>query len=264
MKNLLSLLLISLLSACSGEIDDEGNLVDIDQIQQAYAANTTNNFQFGTRTAASHRQCDRTSTGQVCSVPSTKSITYCIDSGFTQADYNLVSNEIRLLDDALSGWTFTFENDLFTGACLLSTFLVIKPGSCGTSGTSPTGIENYGCATLSSTTNLTEGVNGNDPVGSYQKHSLSRGTVDITDINAKYSNASQREFAKRHAIKFILLSTVGLGSRTDGAANTFGSRSQIANFSLGLLTAGEKCRLGTFNSSNNGDFSNLVLCNTVD
>jgi hypothetical protein len=267
MKKLFSLLLISLLSACSGEIDDEGNLVDIDQTQQAYTATRTANYQLGTQTSAAHRQCNRSSSGQVCSIPKTKNFTYCINSGFTNAENSLIANEVNMLDNLLTGWTFKLENDPLTGACLLSNTLQFSPGSCGSSGTSSSKIENYACNTLSGISNLTEGATGLGVVGSYQAHSFARGKIDITDINAKFSNATQRENAKRHAVKFILLSSIGLGSRNDGGSNTFGSRPDIANFVLGILTAGEKCRVDSFSTSNTTDYSTRTLlpdCNTVD
>lgn len=269
MKKLLTLLSLSLslFTACSGEIDDQGNLVEIDQVEQAYVAKRTANYQFGTQTAAAHRQCNRTSTGQVCSVPKTKNFTYCVNPGFTNAEIGFIHNEVQMLDNLLTGWTFTIETDIFTGLCMPSNTLQISPGSCGESGSSTGAIENYACNTLSGLTNLTEGVSGLSVKGSYQAHGLARAKIDITDINAKFSNATQRENAKRHATKFILLSSIGLGSRNDGASNTFGSRPDIANFVLGIMTAGEKCRVDSFELNNTTDYSTRTLlpdCSTVD
>jgi hypothetical protein len=267
MKNTIKFLSIALLAACSGEIDDQGNLVEIGQTEQAYTATRTANYQLGTQTAAAHRQCNRSSTGQVCSVPKTKNFTYCINSGFTNPEIALISNEVNILDTLLTGWTFTYESDLLTGQCLVSNTLQFTPGSCGTSGTATGNIENYACNTLSGITNLTEGVVALDPVGSYQAHSQARGKIDVTDINAKFATTTQRENAKRHATKFILLSSIGLGSRNDGASNTFGSRPDLANFLLGTLTAGEKCRVDSFTINNTTDYSTRQLlpdCNTVD
>lgn len=255
MKKLIALLATSLLAACSGEIDDQGNLVDIEQNQQAYSARVTTNYQFGTRTTASRRQCDRSTTGQTCSVPKTKNLTYCINQGFTNSEVSLIQNEVVALDNLLTSWTFTYESDLFTGLCVPGNNLQFSNGACGSSGTASSNIENYGCVTFSNITNLTEGVAAGDPVGNYQAHGGSRANIDITDINAKFSTTSQRDFGKKHAVKFALLSTIGLGSRTDGGSNTFGSRPQIANFALGIMTDGEKCRAESYNTTNNGDFS---------
>lgn len=269
-KNIAKLCAIASLFACGAapedDLSDAGDAgAELGSVGQAYTSRFTPNFQLGTRTAASHRQCNRTTSSQVCSIPKSKNITYCINPGFTQSDYNLILGQIQAYDNLLSGYTFTFENDIFTGECLLSNFFQVSPGSCGTSGTGSANIENYGCVTLSGTKSLTEGQFFSAPVGNYQTHSFARAKIDITDINAKFSTTAEKNAGKKHAADFVILSgLLGLGSRDDGGSNTFGSRSQIAGFELGLLTAGEKCRAESLNTTDNGDFSQVSACPTVD
>lgn len=266
MKNLITISIAALLAACSGSQEDFESL-ELGQTDQAYTAKVTNNYQFGTQTAAAHRQCNRTSSAQVCSVPKTKTFTYCINSGFTNSEIATISATVQEFDSILSTWSFTYESDLFTGQCLLTNTLQFSKGACGQSGTSSGKIENYGCVSYSGTTNLTEGAIGDDPVGNYQAHGFANAKIDITDIDAKFSTASARTNAKKHAVGFAMLSSIGLGSRNDGASNTFYSRSDIADFPLGILTAGEDCRAESFSTANKVDYSNQLgsgLCNTVD
>lgn len=262
MNKLFSILSLGLALSCADAADMTD--ADIQELEQDYTAPNSTNYQFGVRTTASHRQCDKVSTGQVCSVPKTKAIKWCINPGFTNEEINIISGIVNSYDTALSTWTFTYDSDVVTGLCKGTNNLQFTPGACGVSGSASNEISDYVCTTFTGVTNLTEGVIGSDPVGSYQAHSLALSKIDIAGINPKYAVGSPRNNAKKHATAYGVLTAIGLGGRTDASANNFASKNVISPLAVGLLTAGEQCRANNFQINNSTDFSVNSVCAGAD
>lgn len=261
MKNLIKILTITLLCACGG-YDSEH--IDLGQYEQPYSARVTTNYQFGSQTATAHKQCDRVSSGQVCSVPAFKTIEVGGDASLTIGNLLEMSTVINRLDAATN---FDVHAVSIGNPPAPNTVrLILSVGAV--SGTLSSNIEGYSSVTFVSTTGLTEGVADADPVGQYQKHGACTGKLDTTDINNKGTNATEDINLFRHAVGHAIEACMGLGSRDDAGANAvYSRRTVIPGTDLGGMTAGETCRANSYSTTNNGDFSNQGvggLCATVD
>jgi hypothetical protein len=263
MKNIISAIVLLSLAACGGADWDEE--VELGETTQAYSARVTNNFQFGTQTGSPHLQCNRSSSGQVCSVPKFKTLEVARSTAFSDVEkvaIGLIRTDFR---NALSSWSIV-EADTAVPPAPNTVRLTLTQGTCA--GTLQNDIDGYSCITLSGITSLSEGVGDVDPVGNYQTHTNCTGVIDSVDINNKGANDDQDNKIRRHAVAHAIETCLGLGSRTDAGANGFYSRRslQLSSF-LSPLTAGEDCRAESFSATNNGDFSNQGiggLCSTVD
>lgn len=263
MKYIISAIGLLSLTACSGADWDEE--VELAETSQAFSARVTNNFQFGTQTGSAHLQCNRSSSGQVCSIPKFKTLEVARAASFSDPEKVIIGLIRNEFDNALSSWSIV-EADTSVPQAPNTVRLTLSQAAC--SGTLSNNIEGYSCITLSNITSLTEGEVDLEPVGNYQTHTSCNGLIDSVDIANKGANDEQDNKLTRHAVAHAILTCMGLGSRTDSGANTFYSRRtlQLSSF-LSTLTAGEDCRAESFSTTNNGDFSNQGiggLCSTVD
>ena len=236
---------------------------DIGTSKQPYSGKTTANYQYGTSTAATHMQCNRSSSGQVCTVPmappgmnSPKAMFYHVQSaGMTAAQVNEMTNAVEAVDAALSGWTFTPTNDP------LLAHVILNRVTCAGSGGSD--ITSFACTNLTANANnLSEGVG---VVGSYTNHTFGVVHVDWSDINATWGTTIDRLLVGQHATVYGLLSWMGLGGRSDAGATSFMS-SRTANPAVGkgYMSTGEVCRAQSYVPTADGAFTISGNCAGAD
>jgi hypothetical protein len=264
-RNIKALLAFGFVLACGGyegdelfdEPGDAGS--DLGQVEQGYSAPVTPSFQLGTQTASSKRRCNKTSSGQVCSVLDHKNPKICTmgstasvpAQAFSSGDTTRVQNEVSGLDSLLSTWAFTQTTDVGFG-CASGTTVVIFKGAVGSSGAGSNNINDYMQLTLSGSVGLTEGAG---VVGSYVKHAGCNIKVDVTDINAKEpSDTTRRNRLFAHAVRKGLAGCLGAGGRTDGSAFT-ATRETISPSNDYGYSTGEICAINAYDSTNNGNFS---------
>lgn len=265
--------------ACSGPVDEafdmaealeDGAVLDeygeLAQLEQAYNAPVTVNSQFGTQTGSDRGRCNRTSSGQVCSVPSFHNISYCAqNAGFTPA----LGTESRIhvlmnaMDSLLTTRTVSQPLDLFGICDATAANVLFSKAAVGTSGTASNDIKNYSTNSFDSPVALTEvGLPGEPAVvGQYQKHVRCIIGVDETDIFAKGTNATQDQRYLDHAVVNALSACLGKG-RVSGvsAFNRATSRDMSSTHANDTFTAGELCQLNAYNAVNNGNFANSGNC----
>jgi hypothetical protein len=240
------------LSAACGAPEQSDDLLELGQIEQAFAAPASPTYQLGTTTSSARLQCNKTNSGQVCSVPLTNSKSilwrFAANSGFTnqqKADFRVVMTAV---DNSLPSWTFTESTSE-------SAAIRVNKAACSGSSSS-NNIDAFSCVDLSGPSIDLEV--GPGVVGNYTAHVFADVHIDFDDINAKFSSSSDRLALAQHAFGHGIISWLGLGSRSDSGALGFVSRRQVNVNALNLpLTAGEACRLEAYNITNNGEF-NLV------
>lgn len=255
MKNaLLSYLALALAVGCGAAPEDfaDEQSDDFGQAEQSFSAPVSSNYQFGTRTASSHLQCDRTSTGQVCSIPLTKNPTYAFDNSVGGTERALITSIVSAIDSSLASWSFTEVTMLDDPTIIFEDALHVCAGTSASNN-----IDSFGCVFLTAQGNgLTEGAGVK---GSYTNHSFGVVHVDLTKIQAKVSAAADRNLVYKHAAGSAVLAWMGLGLRTDAGANNNLSRREVSTtLPLGTLTSGEQCRANGFVATANGQFTNAI------
>jgi len=256
-----------LFAACSGS--DEGEFVDSVELQplgvseQAFLSKVSTNYQWGVRNAQSRTQCNRTTSGQQCVIPSAKGGFFCLDSSLTAAEkttaravYTEIHNAIQAA--GVSGPIWQEGPDPVLGSCQMFVSIGTVQGAAGNN------IESYSNIDFGTLFDLTEGVESLDPVGDFIRHQHDFGftdgftTIDRTDINAKCSTTDGRTKLFRHALGHAIYAWHGLGSRTDAAVNDRYLRKTVATCGIalaGALTSGAACLIASAQYANNGDYS---------
>lgn len=244
--------------ACAGTDSFDDSELGTDQ--QAFQGANTPTWQYGTRTATSRGRCDKLATGQVCVVPDHKNQVFAHDStnfpgGFQDADRTLINAAMGGLASALPHWAFrSCDQDLFTGQCISTVANPISlhylVGAVGPSGTASNDINDYVKVTFGTLVDLTEGPG---VVGAYQSSFGCNITVDITDLNAKGTTATQKTNLKNHAFVHGALLCLGIGGRP--LTGSFASRTLVQGGTPATaLTSGEKCVMDGYVASKDGKF----------
>jgi hypothetical protein len=253
------------LFACGGaaEGDDlfEDDYSDLGQAEQPFHGKRTPSFQYGTRTATSRQKCDRSSTGQVCAIPPSKTLTYCVEpagtvlANWTNAERNRVSAIIEGLD-AISDFTLN-PVDSFGFSCLSLSpqpQVLAFTSSTGSSGTGSSDVKDYAHSGMFNFTDLTEGAG---IVGAYQTWGGCEIRLDIVDIRAKGTSATQDNNGVDHAAAHTLMACLGIGGRSgDGgraSRNLFNPATTATN-----VSTGEACQMTGFTLSSPGQFNNSL------
>lgn len=254
--------------AC-GDVPEDGlGFEDVEeeefgQIEQGFTGKVTPSFQHGTQTGGGRNQCDRTSAGQVCSVPAKKNWTYCIamnlpgsvPNGRTAATRSRISAMFASIDSAYSGWGFTEVLDFLNG-CPTSgsnpADIVVHKNPVGSSGTGSSDVKDYATISFGTTASLTEGTG---VVGSYQSHGFCSITLDDVDILAKGSNATQDNNGIDHAAAHELLACMGIGARA--VSGNRASRQQFDPSTVATArNSGEDCMISNYLATANGQYNN--------
>lgn len=244
--------------ACGEPLDG-----DLGQLEQQYSARFTSNYQLGVRPTSTGRQCDRVSSGQVCSVPLHKTIEVITSYTPTfQESANLFTLRQQYDDASNFSYPFAISTD---PPAPNSTRLFITKGAIGGTGTNA--ITDYARVTTYGSPNaLTEGVVDGDPVGNYQTHGYCICTFDAADIEAKTSDPTERSRLQKHAFAVCFSECSGLGLKAE-ASGAYSQTTINLTSNLSVLTPGEACRMNSYNNTANGDFSNQSIggfCSTGD
>lgn len=271
-KRILSIVLGGFLFACGAaeEQDHPDSLEEIGQTEQAYLSKVSTNYQWGVRNAQSRTQCNRTTAGQQCVIPSSKGGFFCLGSTLTAGEKTTARNVYSQISAAITGAgvagpIWTEGPDPVLGSCQM----VVD--ACTVQGAAGNNIESYSGIDFGTLFQLTEGVASSDPVGDYIRHQHDFGffdgftCIDRTDINAKFASANGRTQLFKHALGHAIWAWHGLGSRTDALVNTLFLRKTVAaegTVLSGALTAGSSCLIASAQYGNNGDYS-LIGAPTV-
>lgn len=247
------LLLVAVLAGCAGT-DERIGETELVQFEQAYNAPVSPNFQYGTKTGSTRQRCDRSSTSQVCSIPDSRTQSYCVDFPLGVDIENDIIADVAAIGSA-TGWTFTKVADCGSAKIQFSL------SATGSSGTASNDVKDYATSVFSGITSLTENeVAGEATVfGNYQKHSSCNARIDKDDILAKGTSAAQDRNGWRHATMHAFLACLGIGGRTINA-NIASRNSFSLNTTAFALSTGEDCVLSAYNPVNNGNFANAGTC----
>lgn len=249
-KKLIALALLGLV-ACQGDLytEDPNDADELGQIEQAYAASNSPTFQFGTRTGPSGLACDKTTTGQVCSIikgatgtSAAKNVAWRFTPvhGFTAVEMITIQSAISGLDAALSKWTFS---EVSGGAP------AIQIGKAGVGGASTSNnIDAFRQVNWFLPVSLTEGL-----TGSYQAASVII-SIDMADITTRGTAAGGASFVNRllfHAAANSFEAAIGLGTRDDAiSAGTYNDRTVLVlPNGAPFASSGGLCQLNSFNPS---------------
>jgi hypothetical protein len=252
------------LSGCGDYDGQPGD--EIGTVEQPYQSKVQTNFQWGATTASARLACNKTSSGQVCTIPSARGGSfYVLD--LSSSNRTIVRNVFSSINSAVGSTPWLEEIDVADR--LLST-VVFASGAV--SGSLSSNIDGYSSLSLFHEFDLTEGVVAGDPVGSYKAHDNVNGggpfpdtiTIDFADCDAKFpGDATAQLQCKRHAIGHAVLAHMGLGSRTDsagGVGSTWQRRTlAAAGTVLSALNSGGVCLYNSANYTNNGDYSIVGL-----
>lgn len=236
--------------AVEGEGTEDGELA---QLGQAYHGSAGPNLQHGVTANASRLACSDIVSDQTCSIPQTRNPTWAFDqnNGFTADERSKFRTMLTAIDSTVQNFTFTEVHFDLNPTILVNRF------ACG-SGSSSNNIDAFSCAGLTFAKTLSEAAG---VVGNYQVHSRGVLHIDVADCNAKGSTTAQDDFCKMHAYGNAINVWMGNGRRTDSAANGFTTRRSVVLTGLNLpMTAGEDCRLESYNATDNGSYTINGTC----
>lgn len=237
---------------------------ELGTVAQGMSAPTTPNFQLGTRTASSAMRCDKTTTSQVCGIPSKKSFTWCRNranpSGFSTDQQNMI-DQIVAQFGTIQTYVFSKKPlDPTTGICDGDIDFNAGLNACGATGTASNNINDYVCQIFSGVTALSEGAG---VAGQYESHSGCIIKLDNFDLENKGLNATEDQNYFKHAVAHGLAGCLGIGGRNTTSA--IASRTTMsATVSQTALSGCEQQSLIQLNVNQPTVFSNLQSCGPND
>jgi hypothetical protein len=242
--------------ACGG-YDDDGLDPDLAQLQQGYQA--VSNVRFGTRTSSAGLECVGTDSTHVCAIPARKALRFFMQAdGATSAQVQLVRSKINtwsnaaiaagLLTQGIDSWSISEASS--NDNTVTHVFVVhaeTANQACNGAGTGSNNIENYACL-AGATINIAE-----DPgvVANYVVRVKATVHVDLADILAKGTTATQDDNIHRHAVFNVILKTLGLGSHE--FSNALCSSRPINSLTLNsacIMQTNQMCGLNSFTELN--------------
>ena len=261
-------ILFALLFACGAEAEGYDD-AEFGEVEQGMVAQATPTLSYGIRNSSDRSNCDRTTAGQSCLVPTSKHIKWCVSDGTgqqsmdgtTAARIARVSTETqRAINNAMTkfGWAFThFADDsqgaidacynaLIAGTVNVQVSLATS-GLC--SGSGGANIEQYICYNPTVGSTVTESL-----PGTYKTMSGGIVLVDFDDIIAKVTTTASTDKVLYHGMGHSFEGLIGLGSQT--AASNLLSRRAVLPVSNTLgSSSSENCRALNFNVSSPSTFS---------
>jgi hypothetical protein len=258
------LFLALLLVACAGG-DEWAETEELGELEEPFRGKNTPSFQYGTQTGGDKAKCNKTSTGQVCSIPAQRNWTYCIQSspggsGFSGAVRTRIESDLTALDTSLGtlGWDIVNDGDILFGSCCDTCTLsgqppkiVILNANVGASGSASNDVKDYAAVSFGGTQALTE---GSGVVGQYQSHSKCTISINETDILAKGTNATQDNNGVDHALLHGMMACLGIGARTTSSGLASRRLFQPSTTATNVST-GESCQLNEHTLSDPGQYN---------
>lgn len=263
-----TLLGLALCFAC-GSVD-ESPLFDapdggeVGQAEFRMSAPETPSYQFGSRTGSGHAKCDKTSSGQVCSVIDTKDIVYCnsFETGLNGTGQIEVENSFTAIRSALSGTGWAFNPSalgFINPTCIDNDVeLYFQKAAVGASGSASSNIKDYVDVSFGLVAGLTE---GSGVVGQYQRHGTCLVKLDEVDIMAKGANATEDTRYYARAIRHGIALCLGSGAAATSSTN-FTNTSMPASpppLPPTAFTAGEFCQLNSLSVGSNTQWTEPLL-----
>ncbi len=283
-RNILALLSFGFVFAC-GSVDNgdlfeeyEGDAGELGTVEQAITGKVTPSFQFGTQTGSDRRKANRTTSGQVVTVPNTVTFKVCAGNVFASNNLGTFAagraHAMRQELDGLSSFAFNYpvaENNVIDGTCFfcfengtcdpalgLSANIVIVKGAVGTSGTASNDIKNYASVDFfrgNGTANLAEqsGV-----VGQYSSHQMCRITIDEVDLLAKGTSQAQDQNLIDHAVANSLFVCSGIGRHptATGTSQLYSRAIMNAAIDVATVSSGETCQVNGYTLTTPAQYAN--------
>ncbi len=253
MKNRILALFLLILGCAGGTDIDPADLVflpadagaELGSADQALIYQPGAVYGIGHQTSAAHKQCDKTTSGQVCLVPRSaqKILQWKFNSSnpFSTNEKVQMANTMQSIDGA-SNWIFQQlqPGEAFNPAAV---WVTLTDFTC--SGTLGTAIEGYSCPSFEGVSDMIEGPG--IPM-QYQNFSSVTGRIDIIDIRNRAAGDAVKELRLvTQAVAHIGLSAIGLGSRDDVASNFYSARAINLNPGVStVFTQNEQCRVNNF------------------
>jgi hypothetical protein len=225
-----------------------------------YRAGFAGNYTYGINTSTTHGACTFSASGQVCTIPSSKTIHWCWEPNMSAASRSRISSFIPVLQAApgvptplVTTRDFGFEFVHHTSCNDTNVQLVIADFAC--SGTDSANMSGYVCVNLAglSAANTLRVINTQQTpaLGTYYSwgiNSWGQLNIDLADIQrvntSSGGNVPDRDRLLVHAVYHGLGWIIGLGARTDNDA-LYTSRRVLPYGKVGW-TAGEVCRAKSF------------------
>lgn len=237
--------------ACGDPDAGAGDGDELGQTEEPINAPKTASYVLGTAEGNSRIKCTPTNATQVCDVPTTRVMKYCMD--------NLVTEEIIDVENYLpqagdSAHHFTWTLNTSSGAACQAAYnsgavnvLVNMISGVCPSGTTNT--ENFVCV---NPTVVTPQLAENPSVpGSFFGINGGIIHIDRAKLLASFPSATDRSNARGHAVTRMGLALEGIGGRSDANATFLYSRRAILPLLIQVgytLTTGEQCMLQNYSS----------------
>ncbi len=269
------LLLVLAMVGCASADEGFDSELEVGQLEQAITGATNPSFQYGTQTGSDRNRCNKTSSGQVCMVPSKRVNSVCIHTAnflsppsppptFTASESATIRAFITNVYEPRGTWQFNIDDTLGDGTFLADCFARSTPadisitiGAVGSSGSGSNNVKDYSSTTFNGAVSLTEGAG---VVGSYQRWTTCNIKVDRVDAYAKGTSSTQDQNALGHAAAHGFAGCLGLGTasgiQSDRAARSLFQPSTVA---VGV-TSGEGCALDNFSSVLQSQYNNGTVC----
>lgn len=247
-------LVSALAFACGGYAAEDDT--ELGQSEQAVIALTGATRQPGAQTGGSRLSCNKTSSGQVCSIARAKSIEIARNPSAFSSAQNTVLGLVRAgLAGRYSDWTFTLVDSANPPGSGVVRIIVDKSTSGG--GDNGNNVSNYRSNPARFSVNgMTNGQQSGlgSFVGQYQNHGACSTSIFTTRIDNKTSNTTQRLNLFRHAVGNAIAICMGLGTRNDTPGYVTQNTLNLGS-ALGFGSAGDACRMNWSEMNDLADIS---------
>jgi hypothetical protein len=239
--------------ACGGYGAEPESEESLGTAEMPYIALNSPTKQFGTQTGKPNRSCNKTSSGQTCSIPRFKKLQIVRDDTGTWTTSQRVNMQTvtSALAAAHTGWTFSIVS--YTAPADPNAVRVFVTNQA-VSGTSGSNVDLYRDLVFGGTTQLTEGQGGGLPVGNYQSHASCDLKLDRNKITGKGANSTEDARLFSHAFGNGIVGCMGVGTN-DSANDKVSQRPIDLTKFLDAATTGEVCRASYGDLSDTADFS---------
>ncbi len=270
MKHIVQKLLALAFLACSSPVDEASDMAealeagaplvedeDLAQLEQPVLALNSTTKQWGSQTGASFASCNKTSSGQVCTLAKFKAIEVAYNpSNWTSDEIDQMSLVVLDMNTRYggAGWLFTFVDSATSPGANKVRLLVSHSNNTG--GTNGNDLSNYRTMAFHSPAAMTEGQQAgmSAPVGQYQNHGSCSTTLYRVRIQNKGANSNEDMRLLDHALGNAVVICMGLGTTSGGAYAYRRTAINLTTFAP-ADTGGDLCRANIGDMTDLADFS---------
>ena len=236
----------------------------VDPVINGYGAGYTGKSTYGANTGSAHGTCNWTSSGQICALPSTKTIHWCWDPATTTLQRGRITHFVPVLaarvgmpSDIVPGLDIGFKFVAHASCNDAGVQLVVNAAAC--SGTDSSRMSGYVCASFPAVTSSNRlGVinqrTQTQPPGNYYNWGLQNGRItlsldllDMDRITTSVAGIPDRDALLASATYHGLSWVIGLGARDD-IDNVYTSQAVRPYYKNGWHPT-EVCRARSFTRS---------------